>query len=168
METKGIFQFWNHHRYLSLSLFDSFEYVWYGSTVNFFQCGDRLYASESDVYRRQVLTYKDGPRAVRVKPTLAKAEQNKLSRILWHSMALTSNVFTELANTIKYGEGSYKIITLFLPSSHSKGFPVTSLRFTEYILQLQPGPCIYRTLVLLRRSPLFNLLGIVVSSMFDA
>ena len=33
----------------------------------FFPCGDRLYTSESDVYRRQILTYKDGPRAVRVK-----------------------------------------------------------------------------------------------------
>ena len=29
---------------------------------HFFQCGDRLYTSESDVYRRQILTYKDGPR----------------------------------------------------------------------------------------------------------
>ena len=27
----------------------------------FFQCGDRFYTSESDVYRRQILTYKDGP-----------------------------------------------------------------------------------------------------------
>ena len=33
----------------------------------FFQCGDRLYTSESDVYRRQILSYKDGPRAERVK-----------------------------------------------------------------------------------------------------
>ena len=31
---------------------------------------DRLYTSESDVYRRQILTYKDGPRADRVnRPT---------------------------------------------------------------------------------------------------
>ena len=30
------------------------------------QRGDRLYTSESDVYRRQNLTYKDGPRAERV------------------------------------------------------------------------------------------------------
>ena len=29
--------------------------------------GDRLYTSESDVYRRQILTYKDGPRTERVK-----------------------------------------------------------------------------------------------------
>ena len=28
---------------------------------HFFQRGDRLYTSESDVYRRQILTYKDGP-----------------------------------------------------------------------------------------------------------
>ena len=32
----------------------------------FFQRGDRLYTSESDVYRRQILTYKDGPRTERV------------------------------------------------------------------------------------------------------
>ena len=31
-----------------------------------FQCGDRLYTSESDVYRRQILTYTDGPRAGRI------------------------------------------------------------------------------------------------------
>ena len=30
---------------------------------SFFQCGDRLYTSESAVYRRQILTYKDGSRA---------------------------------------------------------------------------------------------------------
>ena len=31
------------------------------------QCRDRLYTSESDVYRRQILTNKVDPRAVRVK-----------------------------------------------------------------------------------------------------
>ena len=31
------------------------------------QRGDRHYASESDVYRRQILTHNDGPRAERVK-----------------------------------------------------------------------------------------------------
>ena len=30
------------------------------------QSGDRLYVSESDVSRHQILTYKDGPRAERV------------------------------------------------------------------------------------------------------
>ena len=39
--------------------------------IEFFQCGDRLYTSESDVYRqnnrRQILPYKNGPRAERVK-----------------------------------------------------------------------------------------------------
>ena len=32
-----------------------------------FQSRDRRYTLESDVYRRQILTYKDGPRAERVK-----------------------------------------------------------------------------------------------------
>ena len=35
---------------------------------NSFSAEDRLYTSESDVYRRQILTYKDGPRNERVKP----------------------------------------------------------------------------------------------------
>ena len=39
-------------------------------------------------------------------------------------MTLTSFVFTELANTLKYGEGSY--ITLFLPSD------VTALHRMKY------------------------------------
>ena len=30
-----------------------------------------------------------------------------LTCILWNSIALTSNVFTDLANTIKYGEGGF-------------------------------------------------------------
>ena len=29
--------------------------------LDFFQCGDRLYTPESDVLRRQILTYKYGP-----------------------------------------------------------------------------------------------------------
>ena len=32
----------------------------------FFQRGDRLHTSESDVYRRQILTYKDDPCTERV------------------------------------------------------------------------------------------------------
>ena len=32
----------------------------------FLQCGDRLYASESDVYRRQIMTIEVDPRAIRV------------------------------------------------------------------------------------------------------
>ena len=35
--------------------------------VLLFQCGDRLYTSESDVHIRQILMYKEGPRAERVK-----------------------------------------------------------------------------------------------------
>ena len=37
--------------------------IWHpGSLKCFLLCGDRLYTSESDVYRRQILTYKDNPR----------------------------------------------------------------------------------------------------------
>ena len=43
------------------ALFDSFEYLCYGSTAI------RNILSESDVYRRQILTTKVDPRAVRVK-----------------------------------------------------------------------------------------------------
>ena len=57
-------------------------------------------------------------------------------RILGNSTALTSIVVTELANTIKCGGGG-SYITLFSPSSHSKQFPVTSLRFTEYMIARQ-------------------------------
>ena len=31
--------------------------------VLIFHCGDHLYTSESEVYRRQILRYKDDPRA---------------------------------------------------------------------------------------------------------
>ena len=34
----------------------------------FFECGDRFYTSESDVYRRKIVTYKDGPRTEWVNP----------------------------------------------------------------------------------------------------
>ena len=37
---------------------------------HFFQRGDSLYTSESDVCRRQILTYKDGPGAERVEYTV--------------------------------------------------------------------------------------------------
>ena len=34
--------------------------------LNSLSAGDILYTPESEVYRRQILTYKDGPRAERV------------------------------------------------------------------------------------------------------
>ena len=46
--------------------------------------------------------------------------------ILLNSIALTSNVFTELANTVMYRGGGCSA------SNHSKGFLVTPLRFTEF------------------------------------
>ena len=53
-----------------LALSASLKYLCYGSTairkILLFQREDRLYTSQSDVYRRQILTYKDGLRAERV------------------------------------------------------------------------------------------------------
>ena len=51
--------------------------------------------------------------------------------LLGNSIALTPIAVTELANRMKYGGGG-SYITLFSPSSHSKRYPVMSLRFTEY------------------------------------
>ena len=56
-----IFSICNHHTCLSAS----FEYAHY-INILLFRCGYSLYTSESDVCRRQILTYKDGPRAERV------------------------------------------------------------------------------------------------------
>ena len=70
METKGVFSIWNYHKCLSyLFLIPLNTYVmsprtWYIFLV--LQCGNRLQTSESDVYRRQILTSKVDPRAVRV------------------------------------------------------------------------------------------------------
>ena len=54
--------------YLAFST--SFEYLCYGSTVIrnilLLLARDRLYTSEADVYRRQILTSKVGPRTERV------------------------------------------------------------------------------------------------------
>ena len=51
--------------------------------------------------------------------------------ILWNSKALACNCFTysNLIHNAVWGRGTY--ITLFLPSSDLKGFPVTSLCLTE-------------------------------------
>ena len=38
-----------------------------GSYTEPFHRGNRLYTSESDVYRRQILMYKDDPRTERIK-----------------------------------------------------------------------------------------------------
>ena len=48
-----------------VALSASFEYLCYGFTpiinILLFQCGDRLWTSESNVYRRQILTSKVDP-----------------------------------------------------------------------------------------------------------
>ena len=53
-------------------LVSSFRFIWIPMSwvyahFFFFQCGDSLQASESDVWRRQILTSKDGPCAERFK-----------------------------------------------------------------------------------------------------
>ena len=53
-----------------------------------------------------------------------------LAKIMFRKLCLDLNIFTELANTMKYVGGCY--ITLFSSSSNFKRFPVTSLRFIEY------------------------------------
>ena len=71
LETKVFFSIWNHHECLSWLFPRHLNTYVLGlrslEIFQFFQCGDRLYTSESDVYRRQILTYKDGPRTERVK-----------------------------------------------------------------------------------------------------
>ena len=42
--------------------------LFYGHIFQFFQSGDRLYTSESDVYRRQILAYRDGLRVESIVP----------------------------------------------------------------------------------------------------
>ena len=61
-------------------LVGSFRFIWIHVPIDlmglqplqifnqFFQCGDSLYTSETDVYRPLILTYKEGPRTERVKP----------------------------------------------------------------------------------------------------
>ena len=60
-----------------LALSASFEYLCYWSTaINIFlflvRVGHRIYTSESDVYRRLILTSKDGPRGERVNILVCK------------------------------------------------------------------------------------------------
>ena len=49
----------------------------------FFLCGDRLYTSESDVYRRHILTYKDDPRTGRVKYSLEEEIGGERAHSRW-------------------------------------------------------------------------------------
>ena len=53
--------------------------------IYFFQCGDRLYTSESDVYSRQILTYKNGLRAKRVERFPGLPSISPVSMVMFHS-----------------------------------------------------------------------------------
>ena len=70
LETKGFISICNRHKCLiHLFLIRLNTYVMGLRPLEIYfllQCGDRLYTSESDVYRRQILTTKVDPRAVRV------------------------------------------------------------------------------------------------------
>ena len=73
METKDVFfQF----EIITNVLASSSSFIWihvlcvYGHDKYCILCGDRLYTSESDVYWRQILTYKYCPRTERVKTTI--------------------------------------------------------------------------------------------------
>ena len=85
METKGFFLFEVITNVLA-SFSVSFEYLCYGSTAvkNIFillVLSDRFYTSESGVYRRQILTYKDGILTDRVK-TLTYCYINQVTKDL--------------------------------------------------------------------------------------
>ena len=63
METKGFILILNHHKCLSkVNLINLNNYVMGLRPLEIFSI-----LSESDVYRRQLLSYKDGPRTERVK-----------------------------------------------------------------------------------------------------
>ena len=70
-----------------LALSAPFEYLCYVSIaiiiILFFQCGDRLWTSESDVCRRQILTSKDGPRAERVNGGTSVVDGGPLLKLHW-------------------------------------------------------------------------------------
>ena len=72
METKGFYSIRNHDKCLS-SLFavhlNTYGIKVFGHYKYFhsYSVGDRLYSSESDVYRRQILSNKVDPRAVRAR-----------------------------------------------------------------------------------------------------
>ena len=55
---------------------------------SFFQCGDRLYTSESDVYRRQILTYKDVPALKELRATSVQTVLFPMNKNLEVSLGL--------------------------------------------------------------------------------
>ena len=71
MKTKGFISIWNHHKCISQPFPIHLNTYVIGlrplEMFLFFQCRDPVYTSEYAVYRRQILTYKDGLRTERVK-----------------------------------------------------------------------------------------------------
>ena len=59
-----------------------------------FQCGDRLCTSESDVSRRQILTYKDGPRTESIKIFIMVVDQtDRQTDILLTEIKVITDLF---------------------------------------------------------------------------
>ena len=71
-----------------------------------FQRGGRHYASESDVYWRQILTYNDGPRAERVKLNNRTFSLNYLGHVIsdyqtnWSMHVCSTGLFFELLHNL--------------------------------------------------------------------
>ena len=127
METRGIFQF-------EIILRISFSVVWipmlwvYGNYTFFYfsQCEDRLLTSESDVYRRQILTSIDGLRTDRVEFSVIWADYNTiemLNKLYWVYFTLLKNThnnrYTLVPHlTIKKQTCDKNCMGLFARSSH--------------------------------------------------
>ena len=69
---KDFFLIWNNHKFRLIFPRHLKTWMPMSTTIRnilILQCGDSLYASEYDVHRRHILTYKDGPRTERVTST---------------------------------------------------------------------------------------------------
>ena len=64
----------------------------WATPFKFYQCGDRLQTSESDVNRRHILTSKYGPRAERVNAVIVSSD---LSRFLHNHGNITTERSTK-------------------------------------------------------------------------
>ena len=93
-EDETFFTIWNHHKCLNyLFLIHLNTYVMGLRPLeifSLFQCGERLYTSESVVYRQQILTYKDGPRAERVtvNSQTKRTQRFKQDKVVHHYIGL--------------------------------------------------------------------------------
>ena len=86
METKNGFLILKSSQISQLFLLHLNTYVmgqWLLWILQYFQCRDRPYTSDSDVYKRQILTFEDGPRAVGIKIIIIPLSTTLQSLLLW-------------------------------------------------------------------------------------